>query len=319
MNTEARRRWAEVEHWLDQALARPEGERGIWLAAQPLDPALREEVAELLAAEHASRAFATGMPPPPALREGEQVGVWRVQALVGRGGSGEVYRVQRSEGGFEQTAALKLLRHADDPDELRRFSAERRLLARLQDPAIARLIDGGAHQGRLYAVLEFVDGEPFDVFAARLPLAGRVALFLEVVEAVAAAHAQGIVHRDLKPANVLVEAQGSPRLLDFGIARLADGDPLATGEIDPTVALRLTPAYCAPEQLLAGAVGPAADVYALGVMLYQVLAGSLPWSLEGSGVQRSLRPFPTHRTWAGAASWIDARSRLTSSLRRKPV
>ncbi|KPF90296.1 hypothetical protein IP87_21370, partial [beta proteobacterium AAP121] len=290
---DARQRWAEIERWLDEGLAQPEAERSAWLARQAMSEALRAEVQELLAAEAASRGWAESGPasaaPPRTLADGEQVGAWCVQGLIGRGGSGEVYRVQRTDGSYEQLAALKLLRHADDADELRRFSAERRLLARLQDPAIARLIDGGAHQGRLYAVLEFVDGQPFDTHAAVLPVPARVALFLQVVQAVAAAHAQGIVHRDLKPANVLVDRQGRVRLLDFGIAKLAEPDTLHTGELHPTVALRLTPAYCAPEQLQGRPVGPAADVYALGVMLYQALAGQLPWQLQGSALQRAVQ------------------------------
>lgn len=300
--------WSEIERWLDQALEQADADRDAWLAAQPLDPALRAEVQSLLAAERESRGLLTG-DAPPTLAPGEQVGVWRVQALIGRGGSGEVYRVVRNDGSFEQLAALKLLRTADDPQERQRFAAERRLLARLQDPAIARLIDGGAHRGRLYAVLELVEGRPIDQHAQALPLPARMALFEKVVAAVAGAHAQLVVHRDLKPANVFVTAAGEVRLLDFGIAQF--GDPPDEAAARPaTLALRLTPAYCAPEQLQGQPVGPAADVYALGVMLYQLLSGSLPWQLQGSGVQQAVQrlheadavPPPSQRAPAAQAA-----------------
>lgn len=289
--------WTDIEHWLDQALEQPEATRLSWLQAQSLPPALHDEVASLLRAEQASRDMLVGAPiasadpatPTAALAAGDRVGVWRVQALIGRGGSGEVYRVLRDDGSYEQPAALKLLRAPDDPEELQRFAAERRLLARLHDPAIARLIDGGAHQGRLYAVLELVDGVPLDEHAARLPVAERVALFERVVAAVAYAHGQWVVHRDLKPANVLVDAQGQVHLLDFGIAKITEGPAGDSAETHTTLALRLTPTYCAPEQLRAGTVGAAADVYALGVMLYQLLAGRLPWDLQGNGLQRAVQ------------------------------
>jgi eukaryotic-like serine/threonine-protein kinase len=288
--------WIDVEAWLDRALEQPEDERLAWLQAQRLDLALHDEVAGLLRAEAASRdlmASAPGAGAEPAsaraLAAGERVGVWRVQALIGRGGSGEVYRVLRDDGSYEQPAALKLLRAPDDPDELQRFTAERRLLARLNDPAIARLIDGGAHQGRLYAVLELVDGEPLDVHAARLPLRERVALFERVVAAVAYAHGLWVVHRDLKPANVLVEAGGQVHLLDFGIARITEGPAGDADAPHTTLALRLTPTHCAPEQLRGGAVGATADVYALGVLLHQLLTGRLPWDLHGSGLQQALQ------------------------------
>jgi non-specific serine/threonine protein kinase/serine/threonine-protein kinase len=275
-----------VETWLDRALDQPAAGRTAWLQAQPLPPALREEVLALLQAEAASGALFPGLGDGgSALQAGERIGAWRVEALIGRGGSGEVYRVARADGAYEQQAALKLLRCPDDPDERQRFAAERRLLARLQSPAIVRLLDGGAHQGRLYAVTELVQGRPLDEQAAGQPLAQRLALLQRVVEAVAQAHRAAVVHRDLKPANILVDAQGAPRLLDFGIARLAEGK----ADAGSTLALRFTPDYCAPEQLQALPVTAAADVYALGVIAWQLLTGALPWALQGNGVQRALQ------------------------------
>ncbi|MCE2915057.1 MAG: protein kinase domain-containing protein [Rubrivivax sp.] len=289
MSSESRQHWAEVERWLDLALSQPQAERSDWLTRQPISHALRQEVQELLDAERASRGWAEASGATQALTEGEQVGAWQVKALIGHGASGEVYRVLRTDGSYEQVAALKLLRHADDPEEWRRFSSERRLLARLQDPAIAHLIDGGSYKGRLYAVLEYVDGVPFDQAAATLTLPARVNLFVQVARAVSVAHAQGIVHRDLKPSNVLVDRQGRVRLLDFGIAKLVQAEVAQTSDLQPTAALRLTPDFCAPEQLQGRPIGPAADVFALGVMLHQVLVGSLPWSLQGNGLQRAVQ------------------------------
>jgi tetratricopeptide (TPR) repeat protein len=313
--------WHEVESWLDQALERPEPERLAWLQAQELPDTLRQELAALLKAEQASRDMLQSAPAPlaehglsaTALSPGERVGVWRVQGLIGRGGSGEVYRVLRDDGSYEQGAALKLLRTPGDAEELQRFSAERRLLARLNHPAIARLIDGGAHGGRLYAVLELVEGVPLDEHAAALNLRERVALFERVVAAVAYAHGQWIVHRDLKPANVLVDAQGQVHLLDFGIAKLVEGPAVAAGaEPNTTLALRLTPSHCAPEQLQAGAVSAATDVYALGVILYQLLADVQPWALQGNGLQQALQrlkqseppPPPSSRAPRGRAAQL---------------
>ena len=309
VNPPPRPSWSEIEAWLDRALEQVDDQRDAWLDTQPISEALRSELRELLAAERLSRGMLGGDAAAPSLAPGEQVGIWQVQALIGRGGSGEVYRVLRHDGSFEQAAALKLLRTADDPEERQRFAAERRLLARLNDPAIARIIDGGAHQGRLYAVLELVEGVPIDQHAATLPVRQRVALFEQVVAAVAYAHAQLIVHRDLKPGNVLVTAQGAVRLLDFGIAKITEAGSARDAE-HRTLALRLTPAYCAPEQLQAQPVGTAADVYALGVMLYQLLCGALPWALQGSGVQQAVQRLhlaeqpnlPSQRVPAGQAS-----------------
>jgi len=306
--------WTEIERWLDQALEQPEPDRLAWLQAQALPQALHDEVAGLLRSEQASRDMLAGAPgaqvdpalPTAALTAGDRVGNWRVQALIGRGGSGEVYRVLRDDGSYEQPAALKLLRAPDDPEELQRFAAERRLLARLHDPAIARLIDGGAHQGRLYAVLELVHGVPLDEYAAGLPLPERVALFERVVAAVAYAHGQWVVHRDLKPANVLVDAQGQVHLLDFGIAKITEGPAGDADTAHTTLALRLTPTYCAPEQLRAGAVGAAADVYALGVMLHQLLAGQLPWDLQGNGLQRAVQRLGLQEVPAAPSSRLPA-------------
>lgn len=289
-------RWAEIEHWLDQALDQPEDRRLSWLSAQALPPALHRELSELLRAEAASQHFGPSldwgstMPAaakPSTLTPGDAVAGWRVDALIGRGGSGEVYRVHRADGLHDQPAALKLLRSSGDPDEQARFAAERRLLARLKHPAIVRLIDGGRTRGLLYAVMDYVDGQPLDRHAQGLPLETCVDLLARVAEAVAHAHAHLVVHRDLKPANVLVEPSDEVKLLDFGIARvMAPGD---TDTLDATQALRLTPDWCAPEQLRGESVGPAADVYALGVMLHQLLTGALPWVLQGSALQRALQ------------------------------
>jgi len=278
--------WATLEQLLDAVLDKPESERACFLASRELPPAMREELHRWLAAESESRGFLADAIPTELLAVGELLGHWRVLALIGRGGSGEVYRVERADGSYEQQAALKLLARPEEPDDLRRFAAERRLLARLEHPDIARLLDGGVHQGRPYAVLELIEGERLDAHARRLPLAARLALFLRICSAVAHAHRHLVVHRDLKPANVLVTAEGAPKLLDFGIAK-----PVDAGNAQATLALRLTPDYCAPEQLAGEVVTPAADVFALGVMLHEILTGRAPWRLAGAGVQRALSEY----------------------------
>lgn len=276
--------WARLEVLLDAVLAEPEAGRVAWLDRHCPDPALRAELESWLAAEEESRQFLAAGSSGAQLAEGALLGPWRVAALIGRGGSGEVYRVDRADGTYEQQAALKLLARPEDEDESRRFAAERRLLARLEHPDIARLLDGGMHDGRPYAVIELVEGLRLDLHAAGRPLEERLELFERIAAAVAHAHQHLIVHRDLKPANVLVDASGAPKLLDFGIAKVVG----AGGREQTTASLRLTPDYCAPEQLEGGAVTPATDVYALGVMLYELLTGRLPWRLGGAGVQRAI-------------------------------
>ena len=216
---------------------------------------------------------------------GTLLGPFRVVERIGRGGMGVVYRGERNDADFTQTVALKLIRRGFDFDDVEaRFLRERRILARLSHPNLARLIDGGvAADGRPWFALEFVRGDAITRWcdAHRLDVKARVRLFLEVCAAVQYAHSQLVVHRDLKPGNILVGEEGTARLLDFGIARLLGGDEEANATMTMAGArYALTPEYAAPEQFDGAAVGVGADVYALGVILHELVAGVGPYAID---------------------------------------
>ncbi len=288
-----RERWARLEQLFAEGLKRPESERAAWLArACGDDVELHRELEELLRADStpgvldaspfaADRAEAVTI--TPSLAAGSRVGVWRVDKLVGRGGMGEVYSATRDEAEFEQRGALKLLRF-EAIGALARFNAERRILARLDHPGIARLLDGGiAQDGRPYTVMTFVEGASLiDYCSARhATLHERLDLFAQVCDAVAFAHRNLIIHRDLKPANTLVDAEGQVKLLDFGIAKLIDASA-STDSANPDMTVApFTPDYAAPEQLAGTAVTTATDVYALGVLLFELLTGERPLRARG--------------------------------------
>jgi non-specific serine/threonine protein kinase/serine/threonine-protein kinase len=223
-----------------------------------------------------------------SLSEGAVIGAFAIERLIGRGGMGEVYAARRCDAGFDQRVAIKLLR-PESVAHSELFDRERRLLAGLEHPGIARLIDGGmTPDGRPYMAMEYVTGEPIDAWcrARRADLATRLRLFGDACEAVAYAHGQLIVHRDLKPSNILVDGNGRVRLLDFGIARLIESD--GEGEAQTTAAL-MTPDYAAPEQLGNSAPTVATDVYALGVLLFELLTGRSPWREAGSSLPAIIR------------------------------
>ncbi|MBN8727726.1 MAG: serine/threonine protein kinase [Xanthomonadales bacterium] len=244
-------------------------------------------------------AGADALPDEPAdPLVGQALGAFRVIERIGRGGMGVVYRGEREGADFSQEVALKLIRRGFDFDDIRmRFLRERRILARLDHPNLARFIDGGvAPDGRPWFALEFVRGEPISAWcdARRLGLRARVRLFLDVCAAVQHAHGQLVVHRDLKPGNILVDADGHVRLLDFGIARLlADEETAATTVLGGRSAY--TPEYAAPEQFGGAPAGVATDVYALGVVLYELVTGVLPYELErhdAAATERTIRERP---------------------------
>jgi len=245
---------------------------------------------------------------------GTRLGPFVVSARIGRGGMGVVYRGERENADFAQTVAIKLIRRGFDFDDVAaRFLRERRILARLSHPNLARFIDGGvAPDGRPWFALEFVRGESITAWCdrRRLDVRARVRLFLDVCAAVQHAHAQLVVHRDLKPANVLVDDAGQVRLLDFGIARLLAGDDGEPGA-PTTIGLRyaLTPEYAAPEQFGGETAGVATDIYALGVLLYQLVAGVLPYALDRTDLvasERTVRETPPQALAAAIARPADA-------------
>lgn len=215
----------------------------------------------------------------------ERAGAFELKKLLGRGGMGEVHLAERTLGDATQRVALKVLKRGmDSAGVMQRFARERRILARLDHPNIARLIDGGiTADGRPYYVMDLVEGSVITEAARSMNVRERVRLVIKVCEAVAFAHARLVVHRDLKPSNILVDARGEPRVLDFGIAKLLDGSDETQTNTGERV---MSPAYAAPEQILGEPIGVAADIYALGVLLYELLTGALPHprnagSLEG--------------------------------------
>ena len=207
---------------------------------------------------------------------GFRCGPYRLERLLGRGGVGEVFLAERADGQVEQRVAIKLLcRGVRGPSLRSRFLQERQILARLQHPGIARLLDvGETAEGRPYLVLDYIDGAPIDVYSRKLDLRGKLRLFLEVCDAVVYAHRNLIIHRDIKPSNILVDAAGQAKLLDFGIAKILDAETDQTR----TQERLLTPDYASPEQVRGAAQTTATDVYSLGAVLYQLLAGRSPHS-----------------------------------------
>lgn len=280
------RRRARAWALFDRVADLPHGERNAALTQEIDDPALRAEVEALLRDYDAADEPVAATDPAALLAPGTEVGRWRIERLIGRGGMGEVYLAHRTGSDYEQRAALKLLSRMESPEDRARFAAERRILARLEHPAVARLLDGGEHVGTPFAVMEYVDGIAFVDYARPLPLRRQVALMLQACDAVGHAHRHLVIHRDLKPGNMLVDAQGRLKLLDFGIAKLLS--PEAGAHDGATQAIRVSPDYCAPEQLSGDPVSTATDVYALGVIAFELLAGERPWKLRGLPVIRAM-------------------------------
>lgn len=271
---------------LRDALDTGPGERARFVSERcGADAALRQRVETMLRGIDDADEDAAARAEPGDALIGRCLGPFRVIEAIGRGGMGVVYRGEREEADFAQTVAIKLIRRGFDFDDVQaRFLRERRILARLNHPNLARLIDGGvAPDGRPWFALEFVEGSTIGRWCdeKKLGVRERVRLFLDVCAAVQYAHSQLVVHRDLKPGNILVGTDGSVRLLDFGIARLLEGDAEGGTTLTMTGSgYALTPEYAAPEQFQGTAVGVAADVYALGVVLYELIAGVGPYTFD---------------------------------------
>jgi eukaryotic-like serine/threonine-protein kinase len=269
-------RWDRVKEIVADALERDREARAEFLKdACGADSGLRAEVETLLRADDPGSGFLELDATP------EQIGPYRIVREIGRGGMGAVYLAERNDGQFEHRAAIKVIKRGMDTDSvLRRFFAERQILARLQHPNITRLFDGGMYDGRPYFVMEHLEGEPIVEYCRRrgLGIEDRVRLLLAVCDAVEYAHRNLVLHRDLKTSNILVDASGTPKLLDFGIAKVLDTDSAG----DTTAAWRpLTPQAASPEQFRGEPLTTASDVYALGLLLFELLAERAAYDLSG--------------------------------------
>lgn len=288
--------WKKVEELFESALQRPPSERRAFLdSACEGNESLRGQVETLLLslerAGNFMEASAFGVSLTDTVVEdtpsliGKRLGAYQITKEIGRGGMGSVYLATRADSEFQKRVAIKLIKRGMDTDFIiKRFRNERQILASLDHPHIARLLDGGTtDDGLPYFVMEYVEGEPLYRYcdARRSTLGERLELFRRVCSAVHYAHQNMVIHRDLKPSNILVNAEGTPKLLDFGIAKLLNPE-LAYHPLDPTTAaVRLmTPEYASPEQVRGESLTAGSDVYALGVMLYELLTDHRPYKLK---------------------------------------
>ena len=331
--------WEEVEGIFEGAAEAEPSARAAFLDAHCEGrPELRAEVESLLAAHREAGAF---LEPPSGAGDldagaefastapsiGSSIGPYRLVEVAGEGGMGKVFRAERADGEFSHQVAIKILR-VPDAAGLRRFRAERQILAALQHPHIVALLDGGAlPSGYAFLAMEYVRGTAITGYCREraLTLEDRLRLFHQVALAVHHAHERHVVHRDLKPSNVLVTADGTPKVVDFGIAKLLDES--AAGSAPPGATISglnpFTPDYASPEQLRGLPVTPASDVYALGVLLYEMLTGVRPYETTGKPLDEVLDLVLRQERTAPSAADVQARacppyllSRLRGALDR---
>lgn len=333
------RQIAEMNALLDELLDLPEDQRIGELRHRSIqDPQIAAALERWLDAVKASSNFLStpahtrNQECPPDTTVGLRLGPWRLTRLIGRGGMGDVYEAVRADGEFDQRVAIKLLQR-ETAGESQRFQRERQILARLEHMGIARLYDGGVtDDSRLYMVMEYVEGLSITDFCARhaATLTQRLGLFIQVCEAVSFAHRHHIIHRDLKASNILVTAEGTVKLLDFGIAQFLDAQ---LARITHAAAAPMTPICAAPEQLTGHGTSPATDVYALGLLLFELLTGTHPWMNHNTPILRAMRavlqnpaPMPSDIAEAHEASPVPARrirgdldAIVGKSLRKEPA
>jgi serine/threonine protein kinase/tetratricopeptide (TPR) repeat protein len=285
-------RWQQIKEVFQAALDLPEAERRAWLdAACGADHELKLEVESLLAVdsesdvvlEQAARAFPQQVldAVAPGGAEGRRIGAYRIVREIGHGGMGTVYLASRADAAFRKDVAIKVVGQGVSDDIVRRFESERQILANLDHPNIARLLDGGTTEDSVpYFVMEYIEGQSITEYcdAHALKTVDRLKLFREVCGAVHYAHWNHVVHRDIKPGNILVTPAGVPKLLDFGIAKIVDPAGAAAGEALPTLRL-MTPDYASPEQVRSEPITIASDIYSLGVLLYELLTGHRPYRM----------------------------------------
>jgi non-specific serine/threonine protein kinase/serine/threonine-protein kinase len=292
--------WPDVERVLAIVIDLPQGERSARIAdlcAQNQE--LRSEVESLLVAHDsasfflAADPFVNKEPAPMFSMVGKHLGPYQLLENIGQGGMGTVYRAQRFDGRFQKQVAVKVaLAALHSPDLLRRFTGEQQILATLEYPNIARLLDAGVSpEGIPYLVMEYIDGIPLVEYARakRLSVPQRLRLFQAICSAVSYAHQHLVVHRDIKPGNILVTADGTPKLLDFGIAKILDEWRGSAAETTRSMLNPMTPDYASPEQASGGAITTASDIYSLGVVLFELLTDQRPYEIRGKPLSEAVR------------------------------
>jgi non-specific serine/threonine protein kinase/serine/threonine-protein kinase len=288
-------KWEKAKDVFQSALALSDEAQTSFIADACADDAeMRSEVQSLIAAFQQAGSFIEMPAAGDAIKvldnvagdavKGQRIGPYRVEKQLGRGGMGIVYLAVRADEQYERQVAIKLVKRGLDSDFIiKRFLSERQILANLEHPNVARLIDGGkTEDGSPYLVMEHIDGVPLDLYCDQLRLSvnERLNLFRTVCSAVQYAHQHLVIHRDLKPSNILVTREGSAKLLDFGVAKILSPDPAAQLDRTSTMMRLLTPDYASPEQLRGESITTSSDVYALGVLLYKLLTGHHPYRFD---------------------------------------